>query len=88
MTMSENRTTDMLVSFGVGLLVGAAAGLLLAPNTGEETRRRLGEFGEGALDRARTGLDAARRAAGDQVERLATAVKEGKEAYAREVTKG
>lgn len=86
--MSENRTADMFVSFGVGMLVGAVGGLLLAPASGEETRRKLGEFGRDAMDRAGSGIDTARRVAGEQVERIVHAVKEGKEAYVREAAKG
>jgi len=86
--MSENRTTDVLVSFGVGLLVGAVGALLLAPAPGEETRKRLGELGHDALDRTRSGMETARRVAGDQAERISQAVHEGKEAYARGVAKG
>jgi gas vesicle protein len=46
--MSEHHTTDIMVSFGIALLVGAVGALLLAPASGEETRKRLGEFGDDA----------------------------------------
>lgn len=86
--MSENRTADLLVSFGVGMLVGAVGGLLLAPASGEESRRRLGVFSKDALDRAGSGIESAKRVAGEQVERITHAVKEGKDAYVREAAKG
>lgn len=86
--MSEHRTTDVLVSFGVGMLVGAVGALLLAPASGEETRKRLGEMSHDAMERARSGMDSARRVAGDQAERIGQAIHEGKEAYARGVAKG
>lgn len=86
--MSEHRTTDVLVAFGIGALVGAVGALLLAPATGEETRRRLGDFSRDAMDRAGSGIEQAKRVAGEQVERITHAVKEGKEAYARETAKG
>lgn len=42
--MSErNSTTDVIVSFLAGCLVGAGAALLLAPQSGLETRRRIRE---------------------------------------------
>lgn len=85
--MSENRTADMFVSFGVGILVGAVGGLLLAPASGEETRRRLGEFSKDAMDRAGSGVESAKRVAGEQAERIVHAVKEGKDAYLRESVK-
>lgn len=82
--MSENRTSEILVSFGVGLLVGAAGALLLAPAPGTETRRRLGQLGHDALEKARGGVEGAREFAGDHARRLERAVHEGKEAYLRE----
>ncbi len=43
----ENEDRNVLVSvlagIGIGVLVGAVAGLLLAPHTGEETRDNLGK---------------------------------------------
>ena len=40
--MSDNHT-DALTAFLLGAAVGAGVALLLAPQSGEETRRRLGE---------------------------------------------
>ncbi len=46
-----------LVFLGAGILVGGVGALLLAPNSGQQTRLRLakkaGELGEGAVRRAR-----------------------------------
>ena len=41
----EDRTVlvSVLAGIGIGVLVGAVAGLLLAPKTGEETRDDLGK---------------------------------------------
>lgn len=42
--MSErNSTTDVIVSFLAGALVGAGVALLLAPQAGQETRKRIRE---------------------------------------------
>lgn len=83
--MSENnRSTDVLVAFGVGLLVGAAGALLLAPTTGEEARRKLGELGDQALDRTKGGVENAKGFMKDQAERVERAFEEGKQAYQRE----
>ena len=41
--MSDDRSIDVIVAFGVGLIAGAAAALLLAPTSGEESRRHIGE---------------------------------------------
>ena len=51
--MNDDRSIDVLVAFGVGLVAGAAAALLLAPSTGEETRKRIGEGAREAGDKIR-----------------------------------
>lgn len=95
----ENRSADVLVAFGIGLLVGAAGALLLAPAPGDETRRRLGKAGHRALDRAKEGADSAKTHAKeytdtarsfvkDQAERVERAFEEGKQAYLRETARG
>jgi gas vesicle protein len=47
MKMANNEDRNVLVSvlagIGIGVLVGAVAGLLLAPKSGEETRDDLGK---------------------------------------------
>lgn len=81
--MSEHTATDALVGFGVGLLVGALAGVLLAPKTGEETRTQLGDLAKDLRERAKGGADRATEVAKDQAQRLGQAFQEGREAYAR-----
>jgi gas vesicle protein len=44
----------------IGGLVGAAAALLMAPQSGEETRRTIGRYGNEFRDRAQDSLDDAR----------------------------
>lgn len=56
----EHRTSDILVAFGAGALVGAVAALLLAPKSGAETRRELGEFAENALEKGRSTAERAK----------------------------
>jgi gas vesicle protein len=86
--MSENnRSADVLVAFGVGLLVGAAGALLLAPTSGEEARRKLGELSNQALDRTKGGMDTAKGFMKDQAERVERAFEEGKDAYKRETAR-
>jgi len=96
---NESRGADMFVAFGAGALLGAVAALLLAPKSGEETRRELGDMAEGAMERGRSLADRAKmktresaEAAGefvrDQKDRVGHALHEGKEAYLREASKG
>lgn len=88
--MSDNTSIqrDMVLLFGLGLVVGAAAGLLLAPAPGDETRRRIGEFVGDTTDKAREGLSSAGGIMRDQSQRVAHAMKEGKEAFQEGLRKG
>lgn len=81
MADNGNSAGTVFVAFTLGALAGAAAALLLAPATGEETRRKLAE-------RAREGRDAAEAMAREgsefirrQRETLASAVERGREAF-------
>ena len=40
-----NDTTKILIAFATGAVVGAAVGILFAPDKGSETRRKIGEQG-------------------------------------------
>lgn len=71
----------IILAFVLGAVTGAAVALLMAPASGEETRRKL-------ADRAREGADRAREVAGQgrelwnrQRETFASAVERGREAY-------
>ena len=71
----------VVVAFVLGALTGAAVALLLAPVTGEETRRILTEKAkegrEKAADAARQGKEFLNR----QRDTLGTAIDRGREAY-------
>jgi gas vesicle protein len=50
-----NRTQDLLFTgfvFALGLLAGAATGLLLAPHSGSHTRRQLRSLADGVSEHA------------------------------------
>jgi gas vesicle protein len=71
----------VILAFVLGAVTGAAVALLMAPASGEETRRIL-------ADRAREGADRAREVAGQgremwnrQRDTFANAVERGREAY-------
>lgn len=54
--MSDDRHSGLgtaLAAFAVGALVGAAVALLLAPQSGQETRERLRDFAREAEERLR-----------------------------------
>jgi gas vesicle protein len=80
--MSDERgASGVLVAFMLGAIAGAAVALLVAPASGEETRRKLGEKAregrEKAADAARKGGEFIR----NQREGLTTAFERGKEAF-------
>jgi gas vesicle protein len=80
--MSDNRS-DALMAFLLGAAVGAGVALMLAPASGEETRRKLGEtakkIGEGADEKFRGVKEEVKGRAGD----VKTAIGAGRDAYAR-----
>ncbi|HVP14010.1 MAG TPA: YtxH domain-containing protein [Terriglobales bacterium] len=88
--MNEERkgVNGALLGFGLGVLAGAVTGLLLAPTSGRETRRRIGEVAQRAGDRVRDGLEATKRAIHESKDRWSRAVEEGQEAYERESSEG
>jgi gas vesicle protein len=58
--------SKILLSFGIGLVAGAIAGVILAPSSGEETRDKLREITNDSIDyflqKAEEGLSVAREA--------------------------
>ncbi len=85
--MSDDRSVETVLAFGAGLVVGVAAALLMAPATGAETRRRISDLGQTAADRAGEGMQSAKEFAAEQAQRIGQAVREGKEAYKKEIAK-
>ena len=47
-----DRHNKILYGLGTGVIIGAAAGLLLAPKTGKETRKLVAERAESIKSRA------------------------------------
>lgn len=61
--MRRNRTADIFIALGVGVGLGAVLGLLLAPQSGEETRDYIRKGASDKFDNAvRAGKTFARRA--------------------------
>ena len=71
----------VVVSFVLGALTGAAVALLMAPASGEETRRMLAEKAREGRDRATDAAQKGRELWDRQRETLSTAFERGKEAY-------
>ena len=98
-----SRKANTLMAFMLGAAAGSITALLLAPEKGEVTRRRLREGGDRvihrgkeAVTRAATVVEEAARekshavsdAARQQVHAVRGAVSEAKDAYHREMEKG
>lgn len=81
MARDDSAAGTVITAFVLGAITGAAVALLMAPATGEELRRKLGE-------KAREGADAANEAARQgrefvnrQRENVTQAIDRGREAY-------
>jgi gas vesicle protein len=81
MARDDGGAGTVVVAFVLGAMTGAAIALLLAPASGEETRRILAEKAkegrEKASDAARQGREFVNR----QRENIASAIDRGREAY-------
>jgi gas vesicle protein len=96
--MSEDQVNNGSSAIGfflVGLGIGAAVALLLAPHTGEETREMLLEKAEEGRDFVKMRRDEIYQQAGDAIEKgrdlvnkqkdvLSAALEAGKQAYQEE----
>jgi|SRR5919109_4535899 gas vesicle protein len=71
----------VVVAFVLGALTGAAIALLLAPATGEETRRILGEKAREGRERAQDAARQGREFVNRQRENISSAIDKGREAY-------
>jgi gas vesicle protein len=80
--MSEERGAGgVMVAFMLGAIAGAAVALLVAPATGEETRRKLGEKAREGRDKASEAARQGREFLRNQRDGLSTAFERGKEAF-------
>ena len=55
--MSEQSSGDVLTTFFLGGIIGAALGILFAPAKGRETRTKLNDWLEDTTDRAKEKLE-------------------------------
>lgn len=71
----------IITAFALGAIAGAAVALLVAPATGDEMRRILGEKAREGADKAAEAAKQAREFAERQRGSVATAIERGREAY-------
>jgi gas vesicle protein len=71
----------VIVAFVLGAVTGAAVALLMAPASGEETRRILGDRAREGRDRAQEAARQGRDFIARQRETLNSAIERGREAY-------
>ena len=65
------------LAFLIGFAIGAATALLLAPQSGEETREWIADQSRKGAKQARRGFEQASRAVGDAVERTTDVIEKG-----------
>jgi gas vesicle protein len=71
----------VLMAFVLGAIAGAAAALLVAPASGEETRRILAEKAREGRERANEAARQGREFVNRQKDTLTSAIDRGREAY-------
>ena len=77
----DNNGGTVMLAFLVGAITGAAAALLLAPATGEETREYLGQKARESRARAKDAVQQGREMYQSQREQLTSALERGREAF-------
>ena len=83
MSNDNGNSGAILVAFALGAIAGAATALLLAPQSGEETRRLLAEKAREGRDKASEAAQRGKEFLDRQRETLASAIDKGKDAYQR-----
>jgi len=76
-------SSNQFAGFLVGLVVGAGIALLMAPATGSDTRRRLGETAKRLGKDAQEGLGHARDKVHDIADEAKSAIDSGRKAFQR-----
>jgi gas vesicle protein len=71
----------VIVAFVLGALTGAAVALLVAPATGEETRRTLAEKARESRQRATEAARQGREFVNRHKDTISTAIERGRDAY-------
>ena len=83
MARDDSGAGTVVVAFVLGAITGAAVALLMAPATGEETRRMLAEKAREGREKAGEAARQGRELWNRQREHLNQAFERGREAYAQ-----
>ena len=81
MARDDNGAGTVVVAFVLGAITGAAVALLMAPASGEETRRRIAEKAREGADRANQAAQQGRELWNRQRDNLSNAFDRGRQAY-------
>ena len=81
MSNNDNGAGTVVLAFVLGAITGAAVALLMAPASGEETRRMLADKAREGRDRAGDAARQGKELWNRQREQVATAFERGREAY-------
>ena len=81
MARDDSGAGTVVVAFVLGAITGAAVALLMAPATGEETRRRIAEKAREGADRAGEAARQGRDLWNQQRDNLTNAFERGRQAY-------
>ena len=88
MAHEDNGAGTVIAAFVLGALTGAAVALLMAPATGEETRRMIADKAREGRERANEAARQGREVWNRQRDTLNTAFERGREAYEQARTGG
>jgi len=78
---------SLVASFLLGGIVGAGIAILLAPQSGRETREKIKELAETVKEKIVSSVESAKDILVEKKSVLQAAVEAGKEAYKKEVNK-
>ncbi len=81
MARDDNGAGTVILAFVLGAVTGAAVALLLAPASGEDVRRALGEKARDGRERAGDAARQGREVWNRQRDTIANAFERGREAY-------
>jgi gas vesicle protein len=77
----DDGAGTVVIAFVLGAITGAAVALLMAPTSGEETRRMLADRAREGRERASEAARQAREFASRQRDTISSAIDRGRDAY-------